>query len=179
MKTKETKEKGLPYEDFMKKIEEKAKWIKNHPFLSAPESISDFFRYTIPVSLNDAKHEIKWAWQRVFKGYDDPSVWSHHSVMAKTTTKILRELAENKVGCPMDLYDSKKKKDECHKWKNILIEMAEGFEAATAIDNMDYFTEGVSGKYDKKESDKKRKILEKKFDKGMKLYHDHYFSLWD
>lgn len=167
------------FEDFKERLKKEEAYYAARPIRSAIKNAYEFFLYGIPRHWTDGRYEIKWAWQRVFKGYDDPSVWSHHSVMSEVTAKMLRELAENKVGCPMDLYDSKNKKDECHKWRSILIKMAEGFEAATAIDNMDWFTDDENGSYDKRESDKKRKALEKKFDTGMKLYHEYYFNLWD
>ena len=55
--------------------------------------------------------------------------------------------------------------------------MAEGFEAANSIGNLDYMDlkkEGTAGFWRKKEEK-----LKKKFDKGMKLYHKHFFNLWD
>lgn len=170
---------GTPYKDFFETMKEKDKWKKEHPVLAIPENIKDFFVYTILGRISDGKVKLKMAWQRAIRGFDDSMVWNHHSFHSEYTSKMLRMLAKDKVGCPWGLYDSKTKDDECHKWREILKKMAEGFEAATLIDNMSWFTEDKNGNYNKRESDKKRKVLKKKFDIGMKLYHEYYFNLWD
>lgn len=179
IKKEEERVRGMSFDEFKKKIEEEEKWENEHPVLSFPGKIKDFFLYTIPGRFSDTKYEIRWAWQRVVRGFDDSMVWNHHSYHSEQTAKILRQLAEHKVGCPGELYDGKKKNDECHKWRDILVQMAEGFEAATAIDNMEFYTENKKGEYDSKASEKKRKVLENKFDKGMSLYVKYYFNLWD
>ena len=171
--------KGIPYKDFFKQMKEEEEWKKEHPLLSFPGAVKDFFIYTIPGRFSDTKFELGKAWQRAVRGYDDSMVWNHHSWHSEYTAKMLRQLAAEKHGCPGNLWDGKKKDDECHKWKKTLIEIAEGFEAATAIDDMDWFTEDKNGEYDKKVSEKKRAVLEKKFDKGMKLYVEYYQNLWD
>lgn len=139
---------------------------------------SSSWRYAIPRFFRDIRFRTKMAYQRVVRGYDDEMIWGHHSLHSRITAEILRKLAKDKVGCPMELYDRKNKKDECAKWRDILIEMAEGFEATTAIDNMEYYVK-KRGKFDHIESNKKYKKLKSKFDKGMKLYHQYYISLWD
>lgn len=136
------------------------------------------WRYAIPRFFRNIRFRIKMAYQRVRYGYDESACWSYHSWHSRITAEILRKLAKNKVGCPMELYDKKNKKDECAKWRKILIEMAEGFEAAEAIDNAEYYVE-KRGKFNHAESNKKYKKLKDKFDKGMKLYHQYYQNLWD
>lgn len=145
---------------------------------SMERMFSSSWRYAIPRFFKDTRFRIKMAYQRVKYGYDGESIWSHHSWNSRITAEILRKLAKDKVGCPIELYDKKNKKDECAKWRDVLIEMAKGFEAATSIDNLEYHTE-KRGKFDLIESNKKYKELKNKFDKGIKLYHKFYFNLWD
>lgn len=169
------KKQGISLDEFKLKMELEKIWCKKHWFQSFFIDIWDFFRYVLPGVCYGWKYEIKFAWQRVFRGYDNSAIWSHHSYHSKQTAEILRNLAENKVGCPANLFDAKNKKDACHKWKALLVQMAEGFEAATAIDNMDY----MDMKDTRKQYMKKHDALMKKFDKGMKLYCENYMSLWD
>lgn len=172
--------KGGSFEKLKAEFEADIKRRKDHPFLSIPWEVVDFIKYTVPSYFDDTKYEIKLAWQRVYRGFDDSAVWNHHSYHSEQTAKILRMLAEEKVGCPGEMYsESKNGKDSCAKWTKTLIKMAEGFEAATAIDNMEFFIEDEDGEYNQKESDKKYKALEKKFHEGMELYHKWYFHLWD
>ena len=42
---------------------------------SADRLFSNKLQYLIPRFLSNAKHEVKWAWQRVFRGYDDRITW--------------------------------------------------------------------------------------------------------
>lgn len=139
---------------------------------------SSSWRYAIPRFFRDIRFRIKEVYLRVTRGYDGEACWSHHSWHSRVIAEILRKLAKDKVGCPVEFFDKKNKKDECAKWRDILIEMAEGFEAATAIDNIEYHVE-KKGKFDILESNRKYKQLKEKFDKGMKLYHKMYFNLWD
>lgn len=147
--------------------------------------------YLIPRKISEAKYAIKWAWQRVFRGYDDTMCWDFHSWISEYFPKILRDLKDNNVGCPSELYDKKAKKNkECWKWEEILEEMAKGFDAAKSIDNTEYMKEiklkkpkkdlfgedtYIDYKYDEKHYNK----LHKEFEKGVDLFKKHFFGLWD
>lgn len=125
--------------------------------------------------FSDARFNIRMAWQRVFRGFDDTYWWGHHSSHAEMTAQAMRILASHKHGCPGELWDDVKDGDPCHQWKAILIEIAEGFEAATAIDNLDYM-----GEFDSpREWKLKEHALKKKFNNAMVLYRKWYFNLWD
>ena len=147
-------------------------------FLNDMERLfSSSWRYSIPRFFRDIRFRIKEAYLRAVRGYDDESVWDHYHWAARTNAQILRDLAKNKVGCPSEFFNKKNKKDECFKWKKTLIEMAEGFEAALSIGNLDYMDlekGGTEAHWRKKE-----KQLKDKFDKGMNLYHKYFYNLWD
>ena len=158
---------------------------------SAERLFSSSPRFLIPRKLNDWKYEIKWAWQRVFRGYDDTSVWNLYHHISEQLPKILRQLKNNHLGCPGELFDNKAKKNkECHKWEDILEKMARGFDAAVKIGNNEYMKEiklkkpekDIFGKdsytgykYDKKCYNK----LYKEFEEGMELFKKYFFNLWD
>jgi hypothetical protein len=100
--------------------------------------------YTITHPWNIYKgirNEIKWAWQRVFRGYDNRIIWSLDYYLSEMLPVWLRELKQEKAGIPTvcfeeDDWDNDKceyKKGAieraCNKWDDILDGMIEGFEA--------------------------------------------------
>lgn len=138
---------------------------------------SSSWRYAIPRFFGDLRFRIKESYLRLVRGYDNEMVGGHYHAQSRITAQVLRQLAKTVVGCPGELFDRKNKKDQCLRWKKILIEIAEGFEAANSIGNLDYMDleKGGTERYWRK----KEGELKKKFDKGMKLYHKYFFNLWD
>ena len=178
----------------MVKTKKNKKWeVKFHPdfWKSAEKLFSNNPFFLIPRKINDWKYEIKWAWQRIFRGYDDTTVWNLHSQISIYLPKILRDLKKIHHGCPSELFDNKAKKNkECHKWENVLEKMANGFDAARKLDENEYmkkitlkkprkdmFGEDsyTDYKYDKKHYNR----LYKEFEEGIELFKRWYFNLWD
>lgn len=104
--------------------------------------------------------EIKFAWQRVFRGYDDSANWNLETYLADLINKITLDMAENGCGYPNGLNEKK--------WKEILQQISFGFGS---------YLEMSSGVYSFK--DKEYKRLEKEFKKGLKLFTEYYGNLWD
>lgn len=124
--------------------------------------------------------EIKWGYQRVKYGYSDRDLWSFDDYLCDIIPPAIRNLKEQVSACPGDLYDKTIKNDECWKWKEILEEIAQGFEAAKDLTHLKYFKNVKKGKYYIRGIDKKRrKMLSKKHDRGMELFHKYFFALWD
>jgi hypothetical protein len=89
--------------------------------------------------------EIYWFWQRGKKGYSDRDTWSFDHYLIKVMEGGLRQLAENKHGCPSEFFHCPHEKVECETkcdtcmadnkgeciacedWKTTLIAMADGF----------------------------------------------------
>ena len=126
------------------------------------------------------KRELKWAWQRVFRGYDDRISWSIDFYLNSNLPKWIRQLKENQHGVPSVCFEEKdwnedeSKYDENaeerakEKWDNILDNIAEGFEAKQQIDDESLWV-GNSGYAE----------LNKKFEKGFDLFRQYYDNLWD
>jgi len=110
-------------------------------------------------------NEIKWAWQRVFRGYDDRWHWSLCDSLAKVVSENLEWLIENQSGCPDNLCDKSKVGEECHKWKQILKEIKQGFDAF--IEMGEYYN---ADEYE---------VLRKQYNKGMKLFAKYFGGLWN
>jgi len=90
---------------------------------------------------------IKWAWQRVTRGWDDRVTWSIDGYLCRMMPQWIKMLKENKGGIPMSMFDEDQWDDKEHDWKegederakerwnNILDEIVVGFEAGYKIIN--------------------------------------------
>jgi len=132
-------------------------------------------RYRILSYIPDKYRNFRYNLQRFRRGYSDRDCWSIDYFLVDIIPKMLRQLKKNCHGCPGDLFDNKKKDNQCHKWDKVLIEMAEGFESGEKILNMEFMEDGDTTEQWKK----KQELLYKKFDTGMKLFVKYFFNLWD
>ncbi len=123
--------------------------------------------YSIPRWFDNMKYEIKWAWQRVFRGFDDRWYWNLDINLSWIIPKCVRHIKKYGMGCPGKLYDKKRKNNECYKWKEILEKIAKGFEAVEKIQN-NHFWKG-----------RKFEKLDKQYKEGMRLFVKYFRNLWD
>lgn len=123
--------------------------------------------------------KIKYFIQRGRRGYSDEDTWDFDSYLCKIIPPAIRELKKG-TGCPHEFYDKEKKNDECWKWKEVLEEIAQGFEAHDEINHMRYFQMKKEGEYFTQEIDKERlKNLTAKQKRGMELFCKYFGNLWD
>ena len=141
----------------------------------------DFFKSAIKLRLPSVFKEIKWFIQRGKRGFSDQDCWDVNSYLCDIIPPMVRNIKKNHSGCPDILYDKKKKNNECWKWEEILEEIAQGFEAARSIENMEYFQfkKNKDGNYTHWIDKKKQENLTKKFDRGISLFVEHFWGLWD
>jgi hypothetical protein len=116
--------------------------------------------WRIYYTIKDWMYEVKWAYQRVFRGYDDLATWNLESHIAELVNKVTLDMADNSVGYPNGLTEKK--------WKEILQQISFGFGS---------YIEMRSGFY--LSTDPEYKRLKKEFHKGMVLFAKHFGSLWD
>ena len=173
-------------EDMMATWEAEEKWKKEHPFRAFPEEVYDFFRYVIPNRIDDAWYEVKWGFQRMFRGFDDRWYWSFYSENTEQTLKALRWMQANKHGSPythdpdnvLTLKETEGEGEDFHKrWEEALQCMIDGFQALA--DEEDVFIYGADGKYDHAASEVERTRLHAIWEKGSKLFISNYRGLWD
>jgi len=112
------------------------------------------------MKLKDIKYEIKFASQRVLRGYSDKDIWNFDEHIANVIKEVCFKLAHESMGHPMHL-----KEEE---WKQTLLDISFGFGS---------YLEMRSGFYDVK--DKEFKRLQKEYKKGLKLFIDNHEYLWD
>ena len=141
---------------------------------------SNNWRYAIPRFFENTFYSIKWAYQRVIKGYDDTMVWNYYSSMTEQTIKIVTILRDTLHGYPSNLKDTKE-------WRQILTKIIKGFEAIKAIDECDFMRPtkqivktGIFKGCPHSRLDKRMLTrLQKQRDEGFALYVKYYTNLWD
>jgi hypothetical protein len=168
----------MTLDDFKKELDDQRKWRENHPVLASFESFKDFFQYTIPRKVGEWRSEIRWAWQRVFRGFDNRYWWSHHHEHSRLTHQALTIFRREHVGSPSQFFDFNTSNEDGHKkWEDVLDDMIAGFQAA--MDMEEVYITNEAGEYDFEASRKEEERLRKIMDKGLKLYIKYYKNLWD
>lgn len=130
--------------------------------------------------ISDLFYEVKWAWQRVFRGWDDTAVWSVDHWLDEIMPDILNTLKLEKYGTPNSIFTKDEMdedgnvSEENHKkahdrWNKELDKMIAGFLASKKLRNLDYNWQ------DKTEE----QAIKNTFDEGMQSFVKHYHSLWD
>ena len=125
--------------------------------------------------------KIKYGLQRYRRGYSDEDTWDFHSYLCDIIIPVLREFSIKKMGCPSSFWDDNSKNNECHRWSEALETMVQGFEAAKAINSMQYYEtkKNEDGNWSYELDKEKMKLLTKKYNEGMKIFCDNFLSLWD
>lgn len=119
--------------------------------------------------------EVKWAYQRVYRGWDDRVVWSVDAWLSEIMPDILKKLKEDKQGVPIEFFDDPLKDSHTHEEFSVAKEkldaeidkMIAGFLSSKKIIDWNW-----------KNKDEKE-FLEKTFKEGMDSFIENYFALWD
>jgi len=196
----------------------------------------DAFSYTTKhylthpwVFFHDLRRAIRYAWQRIHRGWDETAIWSIDYWLCEIMPDMLQQLKETKHGVPIACFDDpydpmgdyseEEHQKASARFDSYLDEMAEGFRAALRIQNhtqpvveelYDIFHERYPGEsvfiFDREREEdetflksithpgleeiekelnydvvRKQQETEdwKKFHRGMILFHQWFFSLWD
>ena len=134
------------------------------------------------VILSDFADEVKFAWQRVFRGWDDRAVWSIDFWLDDIMPDMLMKLKSESKGLPhfafegMDSDENGNYSDEQYSqaiivWKNEIDKMANGFIASKMKEDVEFKT--------KKQYDAEMEKLETLRVEGMTSFVKHYNTLWD
>ena len=126
-----------------------------------------FFRrlYKFPRNICN---EIRWAWQRVFRGWDDRVIWGIDQYLSETFPVWLRKLKCDSSSVPLEFVESDFDEGR-ERWGVVLEEIASGFDAAKRIIDSSFWME----------EQETFRIDTKLFERGMYLLSKHYFDLWD
>lgn len=123
-----------------------------------------FIKQNMMYLLNNWFSEVKWAYQRVVRGYDERAYWDLDEYLAEIILPVLKKFKAQANGCPPGLYD-KSLKDPYHKWRHTLDEIIKGFEAHKKIGVIDYQPQDF-------EKLNKQKL------RGLYLFSRYYGDLW-
>lgn len=139
-------------------------YVLSHPW----KIIEEFFR------------EIKWAYQRIFRGWDDRVIWSIDYYLSEVIPQWMDTLKKEKRGIPIEMFnpDDWDKKNSCYKdgtediasekWDKILEDIRNGFLANKKIHDDDLWT-------NKPEYDKLNDV----FNEGFDLFKKYFGNLWN
>lgn len=104
--------------------------------------------------LGTIKRELGYAWQRVWKGYDNRFWWDMNNAFINLYTELFKEFRDNMNSHPHNIGHVE--------WKNILDKMVNLLEQMwTLEDNCEY-----------------GKALKKK-NEFFKLFSEYFYDLWD
>jgi len=126
--------------------------------------------YAIPRWIKDGSYEVKWAWQRVFRGYDDRVLWGLNYAVADIAIPALEFMRDKGMGTPMCIAPKV--------WKRKLNTMIEGFRAFQNDNDWPDELDNVTDP-DFKQRRKWMNKNQKKQDRGMALFSEHFGNLWD
>ena len=112
--------------------------------------------YLIINFIKDFIREIKFAFQRAFRGFDDSAYWSLDFYLTKTIIPVLEFYRDEGSGHPVSLTEKQ--------WKSKLNKMIKAFSLI-------------------KEENNRAEVLTKKeleaINKGLKEFADYYRNLWN
>lgn len=168
--------------------------------------IDDIFTDIMPQCFWDArrkiidkKDEIRWAWQRLIKGYDNTFVWAACDVIPKYLIKIFTDLRDNHMGYPTSFEDIKNDEDWIKVLDRIIYCLKEMDENECSMKNeyeneFDYYLmnkqeikdgiwksnipEELSNKYYAKENEIYQYRLKNK-DEAFDLMKKYWYGFWD
>ena len=135
------------------------------------------------IIIEESVHQIKWAWQRLFRGWDDRVAYGIDWYIAKNMPAWIERMKEYGNSYPFDL--------TYEEWHGILDEMSVGFDAGYQLLNEDFPAwkelwdscwEGGDvpnpDEFWPKLSEQKEEAT-KKFDRGMELFVKWFWNMWD
>ena len=138
---------------------------------------------TIKEVLSHILSHIKWAWQRVFRGWDDRVAMSMDSYLVEMIPQWIKRMKEYGNSYPPSL--SKEK------WSRVLDEISEGFKSGRQLIDDDFpawddlrGSGWLSGEiphdsvFWDKLKEQQDEALEK-FGRGMELFVEFFWDLWD
>jgi hypothetical protein len=110
-------------------------------------------------------NEIKWKIQRMKRGYSDSDAWNMCDYLLDIIPPMLEQFKDG------DSYPAIL--DSAEEWNTKLDEMIEGFEAGKRYSELDYDT-ASDRRWQKQIDDDLAK-----FRKGMRVFTEYFFALWD
>lgn len=131
--------------------------------------------------ISESADRIKYACQRVYRGWDDTVVWSIDTWLDDIMPQLLQRLIETKHGTPFMYfpnnyggsgeYDDEIEKKASRDYENDLRLIIRGFNASKEMDDLVFLN--------REQFESKTKELQQEFEMGMYLLIKLYKTLWD
>lgn len=121
--------------------------------------------------LKNFNFELKLAWQRAYRGYDDSEIWGLSDSITKKIILTLPELIENHHGHPAFMTNEE--------WTNILKDMLFHFQHSDedwCMENIKGFM-SVNNEYDDYVKEDKYRLEHRK--KAYEMFLKYFDCLWD
>ena len=135
------------------------------------------------IIISESYRHLRWAWQRVFRGWDDRVTYGIDWHLSENMPAWIKRMKEYGNSVPFDM--------TAEEWWGILDEIADGFRAGYRLLNDDFpaVKEMVNSRdrFDSIIRDdafmekfaKQREEALVIFNRGMEMFVQHFFSLWD
>ena len=128
-----------------------------------------FIRYGICNRLDNLKNEIKWGFQRMFRGYDDTAKWGLDTYLGDIALPVLKYLRNNKCGIAfVEGFEDKSFEEQEKAWNDVLDKMIKSFQL---IKDDDFDTEVHPIEWYKEHQEQ--------IQEGLQLFARYYQNLWD
>ena len=158
-----------------KKVEEKEFYTSEEmkEIFAEKESFWDsikYFPWRLGFKIKNLYYQVKYGFQRMFRGYDDTEVFNTDLTFIDRYLKILKDFSKNHHGYPPSITNEQ--------WDDILDEMIKHLSLMTE-DNVE--TELKKGMPDSFEPDYKTvsEIMDRHKDEFFKLFSKWFYNLWD
>ena len=158
-----------------KKVEEKDFYTSEEmkEIFTGKESFWDsvkYFPWRLGFKIKNLYYQVKYGFQRMFRGYDDTEVFNMDMTFIDRYLKILKDFRKNHCGYPPSITNEQ--------WDDILDEMIKHLSLMTE-DNIE--TELKKGMPNSFEPDYKtvNEIIDRHKDEFFKLFSKWFYNLWD
>ena len=135
------------------------------------------------IIATETAYQVKWAWQRLFRGWDDRVAFGIDWYLAENMPAWIERMKKYGNSYPFDMTPEE--------WNKVLDEIADGFRAGHRVLNGDLsawkelWDSGWTGgdipnpdEFWPKMKGQEKEALEK-FDRGMELFVQYFWNLWD
>ena len=120
-------------------------------------------------------NEVRWAWQRIFRGWDDRVVWGIDTYLAEMIPQWMRKLKEDKHGFPALMFGD-------NNWNKFSNDHFFPGTEETAVRRyeliLDTIIEGFET-YAKAERYRRTPEDDRKIDNAMKFFVEYFPTFWD
>ena len=158
-----------------KKLEEKDFYTSEEmkEIFTGKESFWDsikYFPWRLGFKIKNLYYQVKYGFQRMFRGYDDTEVFNMDMTFIDRYLKILKDFRKNHCGYPPSITNEQ--------WDDILDEMIKHLSLMTEDNVKTELKKGMSDSF-KPDYKTVSEIMDRHKDEFFKLFSKWFYNLWD